>query len=52
MTTTKPSKQAVHDWFLQRQAEKSPPPSPAEVRRALGWGLIRDMDPLGKSCPR
>lgn len=39
-TTTHPSKETVHSWFMQRRAEKAPPPSPEEIRRQLGWGML------------
>jgi hypothetical protein len=32
-----PSKEEVRKWMQQRQQEKTVPPTPAEVRRALGW---------------
>jgi hypothetical protein len=38
--TSKPSNQQVRSWMQQRQADKSPPPSPEEIRRQLGWGLV------------
>lgn len=38
--TSKPSNQQVRSWMQQRQAEKSPPPAPEEIRRQLGWGLV------------
>lgn len=38
--TSKPTNQAVRNWMLQRQAERSVPPSLEEVRRQLGWGLV------------
>lgn len=38
--TNHPAKQAVHDWMARRQRERTPPPSPEEVRRQLGWHLL------------
>jgi hypothetical protein len=35
----KPSKEEVRVWMQQRQAAQTPPQTPAEVRRALGWHL-------------
>jgi hypothetical protein len=34
-----PNKEQIREWMQQRQQAKTPPPAPAEVRRALGWGL-------------
>jgi hypothetical protein len=47
-----PTKQAVHDWMMQRQQVKTPPPSPEEIRRQLGWHLTPGFDRLGKAIPR
>jgi hypothetical protein len=38
--TSKPSNQQVRSWMQQRQAERTPPPAPEEIRRMLGWGLV------------
>jgi hypothetical protein len=38
--TTKPSPAKVRNWMHQRQVERTPPPSPEQVKRELGWGLI------------
>jgi hypothetical protein len=35
-----PTKEQIRDWMQQRQAEKKPPPTPAQVREQLGWHLI------------
>lgn len=37
-----PTKQQVRDWMQQRQAEHKPPPTPEQIRRELGWGLVKD----------
>lgn len=37
-----PSPQQVRDWMKKRRAEKTPPPSPEQVRRELGWELVRN----------
>jgi hypothetical protein len=34
-----PNKEMVRQWMQQRQQEKTAPPTPAEVRRQLGWNL-------------
>ena len=41
---THPTPAQVRAWMQQRQAEKKPPPSPADVRRELGWELIKGSD--------
>jgi hypothetical protein len=38
--TRQPNKEQVRAFMQQRQKEKSPPPSPEEIRRMLGWGLV------------
>lgn len=38
---TQPSKQQLRDYLGQRRAATTPPPTPAEIRRQLGWDLIR-----------
>lgn len=36
-----PSKESVRDWLRARIAQKRPPPDPGQIRRELGWELIR-----------
>jgi hypothetical protein len=38
--TSKPSNQQVRNWMHRRQADRSPPPSPEQVRMELGWKLV------------
>lgn len=38
--TTKPSNQQVRSWMQQRQVDRTPPPSPDQVRRELGWQMV------------
>lgn len=38
--TTHPSKQDVRLWLNRSTRTESPPQSPEEIRRALGWNLI------------
>jgi hypothetical protein len=40
MQTTHPSKQLVRDYMDSRTRDESPPPTPEEIRRELGWYLI------------
>mgnify|MGYP003579717403 CR=1 FL=1 len=35
-----PTKEQVRKWMQDRQAQRSAPPSPEEIRRALGWGFL------------
>lgn len=49
---TQPSKQQVRAYLQSRRDDPAPPPSPAEVRRALGWCLNSSYDPKGRDCPR
>lgn len=38
--TSKPNHEQVRSWMQQRQADRTPPPAPEEIRRQLGWGLV------------
>lgn len=38
--TTHPTKQLIRDYLDARTRSTEPPPTPAEVRRQLGWDLI------------
>lgn len=33
----KPTPQQVRDWLKSRTVAKTPPPTPEEIRRQLGW---------------
>ncbi len=35
-----PSKHAIRAYLERRSHEAKPPPSPEEIRRQLGWGLL------------
>jgi len=35
-----PSKYVVREYLERRSHEMKPPPSPAEIRRQLGWNLL------------
>jgi hypothetical protein len=39
-TIIHPPKQAVRAWLEQRKRAGSPPPTPEEIRRQLGWGMM------------
>lgn len=38
-TTSHPPKHLVREYLERRAREASPPPSPEEIRRQLGWGM-------------
>lgn len=38
-TTTRPSNQQVRDFMTRRRTTGTPPPSPEQIRRELGWEL-------------
>jgi hypothetical protein len=47
-----PSKYAIRQYMERRSHETRPPPSPEEIRRQLGWGLVLfddKMDHLGRA---
>jgi hypothetical protein len=35
-----PSKYVVREYLERRSQEVKPPPTPEEIRRQLGWGLL------------
>ena len=35
-----PSKYVVREYLERRSQEVKPPPTPEEIRRQLGWGLM------------
>ncbi|QJD98641.1 hypothetical protein HH212_00115 [Massilia forsythiae] len=39
--TTKPNPEQVRVWMQQRQEQNRPPPSLEEIRRQLGWELVK-----------
>jgi hypothetical protein len=54
MLTSKPSKEIVRIYTqqraaAQRSADRPAPPEPAEIRRQLGWGLLKNF---GAECAR
>jgi hypothetical protein len=38
--TSQPSKEMVREYLERRNHEVDPPPTPEEIRRQLGWGLV------------
>lgn len=39
-----PSKEAVRNWLQARLEERCPPPDPQQIRRELGWEMLRQED--------
>ncbi len=39
--TKQPSKEAVRNWLQARQEQRRPLPDPQQIRRELGWELVR-----------
>jgi hypothetical protein len=38
-TIIQPSKQSVRAYLVRRSHDRTPPPTPEEIRRQLGWAL-------------
>lgn len=36
-----PTKQQVQQYLKDRHESEAPPPSPEEIRRHLGWGMVQ-----------
>lgn len=45
-----PSKEQVREWLVNEVKRHRPPPTPAEVRRALGWELIEAAREKNRGC--
>jgi hypothetical protein len=39
-TITHPPKQVVRQYLERRARDPKPPPTPEEIRRELGWGMM------------
>lgn len=39
---TTPTKEQVREWTERRKTERTPPPSPEQVKRELGWDMITE----------
>lgn len=46
MKTTKPPKVRVREYLDRRTHEESPPPTPEDIRRELGWNLLPNNGPV------
>jgi hypothetical protein len=41
---THPPKHLVRAYLERRVREQKPPPTPEEIRRQLGWGMVLQTD--------
>jgi hypothetical protein len=51
-TTSHPAKHLVREYLERRVKDNAPPPSPEEIRRQLGWGMMLhsvEDDKMGSS---
>ena len=50
-TTSHPPKHLVREYLERRTKDSSPPPTPEEIRRQLGWGMLLSAadDKMGSS---
>jgi hypothetical protein len=42
--TSHPPKHLVRQYLERRSREQKPPPTPEEIRRQLGWGMLVPAD--------
>jgi hypothetical protein len=45
--TTHPSKEQVRQFMQRRRVDRTPPPSPDQIRRELGWHLEAAVQTAG-----
>jgi hypothetical protein len=43
-TTNHPPKHLVREYLERRSKDTQPPPTPEEIRRQLGWGMLMPSD--------
>ena len=43
-TTNHPPKHLVREYLERRTKDTTPPPTPEEIRRQLGWGMLMPSD--------
>jgi hypothetical protein len=43
-TTSHPPKHLVREYLERRSKDTKPPPTPEEIRRQLGWGMLMPSD--------
>ena len=39
-----PSKECVRQWLRSEIDQRRPPPDPKQIRRELGWEMVRTSD--------
>ena len=44
-TTKNPPKHLVREYLARRSRDPLPPPTPEEIRRQLGWGILQTGGP-------
>lgn len=45
VASTRPGKEAAREYLAQRMRERTPPLPQSEVRRRLGWALMKLAEP-------
>ncbi len=45
---SQPTKQKVQQYLQERRVSNAPPPSPEEIRRQLGWGMVPSVRDTGR----
>lgn len=43
-----PTKESVREWLRAEVQRRRPPPDPSQIRRELGWELVRTVPPCQK----
>ncbi len=43
-TIKNPPKHLVREYLERRSRDSKPPPTPEEIRRQLGWGMLMPAD--------
>lgn len=41
---SKPTKEEIREWQKKRNDDHTPPPTPEDIRRELGWDLLSTDD--------
>ena len=52
-STRNPPKHLVREYLARRTRDSQPPPTPEEIRRQLGWGMVEaEADDTGRQAQR
>lgn len=43
----RPGKERVREWLMRRLANPAPPPNLEQIRRELGWSLVKPLRRAG-----